>query len=247
VDPAAFDAGVNFFFLTADLHWPLYEELRQGLELLLARGPSIRDEIVVAVVSYLDEPLFQHLQFHEVIQSVRGLNRVDVLLAGAVSNVESFNARYTSLRRALVVGHAGARAIGASFHDRATALGSLNLNCLNLHLVRYNSGHAGAQRDIFPLLRSDRSSPIYTFKSGFSRVFEQQFSRLGLPSDHGLPRPTDYYRFVLSHPSVDGVLCSPMSTLELQELVDSMREPPLNEAEQEYMMWLSAISTPEIL
>ena len=23
---AAFDAGINFFFLTADMHWPLYEE-----------------------------------------------------------------------------------------------------------------------------------------------------------------------------------------------------------------------------
>src|SRR5205823_1724956 len=38
--PAAFDAGINLFFLTADLHWPLYEGLRRGLEQLFARGGS---------------------------------------------------------------------------------------------------------------------------------------------------------------------------------------------------------------
>jgi hypothetical protein len=52
----AYDAGVNFFFLTADLHWPLYEGLRQGLSQLLSRVPSVRDQIVVGVVSYLDQP-----------------------------------------------------------------------------------------------------------------------------------------------------------------------------------------------
>src|SRR6266540_1673365 len=35
---AAFDSGINFFFLSADLHWPLYESARLGLEKLLARG-----------------------------------------------------------------------------------------------------------------------------------------------------------------------------------------------------------------
>lgn len=246
VIPAAFDAGVNFFFLTGDLHWPLYEGTRRGLEMLLARGPATRDAIVVAVVSYLEEPLFQHLQFHEVIQSVRGLNRVDVLVAGAVPHAESFNGRYASMVRARQAGHAGARAIGATFHDRATALGSLNLNCLDLSLIRYNTGHPGARRDVFPYVRHDRSSLIYTFKSSFSLVRGQQFSGLGLSDGHWLPASTDYYRFVLSHPTVDGVLCSPMSPSEVRGLVDCLQQPPLGAGEQEYMMWLSAIATPEV-
>jgi hypothetical protein len=246
VVPAAFDAGVNFFFLTADLHWPLYEGLRRGLELLLARSPSVRDQIVVGVVSYLDEPLFQYLQFHEVTQSVRGLERVDVLVAGAVPGTESFNTRYASLAKARANRHAGAVAIGASFHDRATALGSLNLNCLDLHLVRYNTGHPGARHDLFPLLREDRVSPIYTFKSTFSQVTEPQFRRLGLTADRWVPRTIDYYRFVLSHPAVAGVLCSPMSVPELHGLIDCLGERPLTPSEEEYMMWLSAIATPEV-
>jgi hypothetical protein len=70
--PAAFDAGINFFFLSADLHWPRYEGMRRGLETLLARGGGVRDEIVVGVVSYLEQPLFQTFQVQEVIDAVAG-------------------------------------------------------------------------------------------------------------------------------------------------------------------------------
>src|SRR5262249_26053031 len=46
---AAFDAGINFFFVSADMHWPLYEASRVGLGALLARGGAVRDRIVVAL------------------------------------------------------------------------------------------------------------------------------------------------------------------------------------------------------
>jgi hypothetical protein len=81
VIPAAFDAGINFFFVSADLHWPSYEATRRGLELLLERGGGIRNDIVVAGVSYMTQPIF-FLQFHELLASIRGLQRLDVLIAG---------------------------------------------------------------------------------------------------------------------------------------------------------------------
>src|SRR5262245_60308201 len=49
----AFDAGINFFFLTADLHWPSYEQNRRGLRMLLQRGGGIRDRLVIAAASYV--------------------------------------------------------------------------------------------------------------------------------------------------------------------------------------------------
>ena len=39
---AAYDAGINFFFVTADMHWPLYRGVREGLALLLSRRGGIR-------------------------------------------------------------------------------------------------------------------------------------------------------------------------------------------------------------
>jgi hypothetical protein len=47
----AFDNGINFFFISADLHWPLYEASRRGLATLLKRGRGVRERIVVAAVS----------------------------------------------------------------------------------------------------------------------------------------------------------------------------------------------------
>src|SRR5260221_8264578 len=73
---AAFDAGINFFFLTADMHWPIYEGLRRGLAMLFARGGDIRDRVVVAAVSYATQPEFCTMPFREVVNAVPGLDRL---------------------------------------------------------------------------------------------------------------------------------------------------------------------------
>jgi len=241
---AAYDAGVNFFFLTADLHWPLYEPSRQGLADLLSRSPSVRDEVVVGVVSYLDQPLFQALQFHEVVDAVPGLERVDLLIAGAVPDESNFFARFNSIHSARAAGHVGARAIGASFHDRRSALISLNYNCLDINYIRYNTAHPGATQEIFPYLRQDRAALIYNFKSLMSPVTSERFQQLGFNDDHWFPKPTDYYRFVLSNPHIDGILCSPSSPEQLGELLAALDEKPLTPDEQQYMAWLSSLTNP---
>jgi hypothetical protein len=242
--PAAFDAGVNFFFLTADLHWPLYEGVRRGLELLFSRGAAIRDQVIVGVVSYLDQPLFGALQFNEVIDSVPGLQRIDLLIAGAISNEQSFNDRLSAIYNARGVSHCGSRAIGGSFHDRRCALLSLNYNCLDVNYVRYNTAHPGADADIFPYVRRDRKGLIFNFKSVLSMVTPEHLRRLGLNGDIWLPKVTDYYRFVLTNPYIDGVLCSPASPEQLTELLAALEERPFTITEEQYMVWLSSAATP---
>src|SRR3954451_19121946 len=79
---AAFDAGINFFFVTADMHWPLYDQARRGLTDLLARGHGIRDQVVVAGVCYPTQPDFCSMPFAELVAAVPGLQTLDVLLAG---------------------------------------------------------------------------------------------------------------------------------------------------------------------
>src|SRR5262249_48820271 len=79
---AAFDLGINFFFLSADMHWPHYEGSRRGLAELLTRGRGIRDQIVVAVVSYATQPEFCSMPFAELLEAMPGLDRIDVLVAG---------------------------------------------------------------------------------------------------------------------------------------------------------------------
>jgi hypothetical protein len=225
---AAFDAGINFFFVSADLHWPLYEHLRRGLAQLLARSPSVRDEIVVGVVSYLEEPLFKHLQFQEVLDAIPGLKRVDLLIAGAVSSPESLQARHGSLQEARQAGHVGCRAIGASFHQRSCALLSLHQDSLDIHYMRFNAIHNRALKDFFPYVPPERSALIFNFKSTFPREVRNDSVRR-------LPKATDYYRFGLTQRHLDGVLCRLASPREVEELVAALDDKPLTADEMDSM------------
>src|SRR5262249_12510537 len=82
VIPAAFDAGINFFFVTADMHWPIYEATRRGLQMLFARGGGVRDDVVVGAVSYVTQPVFCHAPFAEVIDAIPGLGHLDLTIIG---------------------------------------------------------------------------------------------------------------------------------------------------------------------
>jgi hypothetical protein len=237
---AAYEVGVNFFFLSSDLHWPLYEATRKGLANLLASGRAKRDDIVVAACSYVDQPLFGALQFHEVIDAIPGLKRVDVAIAGGVSNPASYYARLPSLHVGKMSAYRGIAATGASFHDRQCALAAQNSNQLDIAYIRCNAAHPGARADIFPFLRRDRIGLTYNFKSLMFRVTEKELARVGLRGIEP-PHACDYYRFVLGSPELDGILCAPQSPAEVQQLAAALEKPPLSLQEEDYLIKLSAL------
>ena len=243
----AYDQGINFFFVTGDLHWPLYDGLRKGLAKLLQGNRTRRDEVVVAVVSYLDNPLFGALQFHEVIAEIPGLERVDVLVAGAVASEASFYSRLDSMAAARRNRHNGARAIAASFHQRTLALASDYYDLLDVSFIRYNAAHPGARHDLFPFVRPARACPVFNFKSVMARVTEEQFAALNLPAGYWLPSAEDYYRFVLTRPEIDGILCSPQSAEEVKGMVRALDRGGISPAEEEYMVWLSGLTQAPVL
>ncbi len=244
---AAWEHGVNFFFLTADLHWPLYDGLRKGLAKLLDGNRARRDEVVVAVVSYLDNPLFASLQFNEVIAEVPGLERVDVIVAGAVAGDASFHSRLASMAAARQTRLHGARAIAASFHQRTLAAAADYYGLLDASFVRYNAAHPGARRDLFPYLRPARACPVFNFKSVMAQVTPEQFAALKLPAGYWLPEACDYYRFVLTRPEIDGVLCAPQSPEQMRALVKALERGGVSREEEEYMLWLSGLTQAPVL
>jgi hypothetical protein len=83
---------------------------------------------------------------------------------------------------------------------------------------------------------------MFNFKSMMFRVPEQRVRELGLPSGAWVPQSCDYYRFVLSEPALDGILCSPLDPSEVKGLVRAMEQRPLTPQEQEYMIWLSSVA-----
>ncbi len=239
---AAFDAGINFFFLTADMHWPLYRQTRRGLQQLLARGRGIREQIVVAAVCYPTQPEFCSMPFEELLEAIPGLDRLDVLIAGGAYAGE-FAARLPVYQEHRRTGFVGCRAIGATFHDRQAARRALAENGVEIAFVRYNPGHAGARQDLFPHLTSPTSPLLFGFKSTFGYVRPEQMTALGLRAEvYWHPEITDHYRFALSRPELDGLLIAPRTPREIATLAEALEKGPLDEEEQTYLMHVALVA-----
>jgi hypothetical protein len=194
---------------------------------------------VVAGVSYLDQPLFGALQFHEIIASVEGLGRIDVLTAGAVADVPTTIPRLQAISAARASGHLGARAVGATFHSRQQALLISGYDWLDISFIRYNSRHTGARADLLPYLPPVRSGLIYNFKSTMFNVSQVHLKHLGWSGYGWVPEVTDHYRFVLSHPGINGLLCSPMTPQEVEGLARALEKGSLTAEEGDYMIRLT--------
>jgi hypothetical protein len=228
--PAAFEAGINFFFVSADMHWPLYEGLRRGLADLLARGGGVRDSLVVAAVSYVAQPEFCYIPFKEVIDSVPGLVRLDVTVAGAAA-AHDFPVRAAEYRR-----HAdwGVRLFGATFHDRAFAADTIAAGNVKIGFIRYNPFHRGAEEEVFPRIVGGVPARVYNFNS-MQKLSEVQYAALKLPEGYWRPAPSEYYRYALVRPELDGILFAPQTPEELRDSLDGVARGPLTEEEHAYL------------
>jgi hypothetical protein len=241
---AAFEAGINFFFITGDMHWPMYEPLRRGLiDLLKKKGR--RDEVVVAVAAYVTQPDFCVAPFEEVLEAMPGLQRIDVGIAGGAYGHELSN-RLPIYARHRATTFCGMRAIGASFHQRTTASWAISEQLVDLALIRFNARHVGARADLLPALPAKRPL-LYNFKSTYGYVAPERLDALGLHGDSWRPTPADHYRFVFSQPGLDGILCAPMRENEISELCDALDAGPLSPADCDYLEKIAKADGPSAL
>jgi hypothetical protein len=237
----AYDAGINFFFLSGDLHWGMYEATRVGLARLLARG-GVRERIVVGIVAYVTQPEFMPAAFEEAVAAVPGLGRADVLIAGGCY-AHDFFVRLGTLEQLRAARWLEARAIGASFHDRDAARLAIQRGLVDLAFVRYNAAHTGALTDLFPHLPRPRATLVYNFSSTKGHVPAESLDRLGLASDYWRPCVTDHYRMVAARAELDGMLCSPQTPDMVRALVDAMTQGPLGPDDEQYLHHLVLLAT----
>jgi len=240
--PAAFDAGVNFFFLSTDMHWPLYEHARRGVADLLARGKGMRDRIVVAGVCYPTQPEFCTAPFEELVAAVPGLERLDVLLAGGAYGTE-FGRRLPVYREHRQERFLGNRAIGATFHDRAAAVAALRERQADIAYIRYNPDHFGAREDVFPHVATRPRPLLFNFKSTSGYVPPARMAEIGLPGpEYWNPDITDHYRFALTRPEMDGLLIGLREPAQVAALAAALERGPLTEEEEAYLMDVATVA-----
>ncbi|MGE3809435.1 MAG: hypothetical protein AB7K24_32630 [Gemmataceae bacterium] len=238
---AAFDAGINFFFVTSDMHWPFYENLRRGLATLLERRPAVRDQIVVGAVNYCTQPEFCSLPFREVLETVPALERIDVLIAGGAYAGE-FLDRLPVYQQHRDDAYVGARAIGVTCHERSLALQAANHALADIVFLRYNPDHPGARADLFPYLTEPQRVPCFNFTNTHGFLPPQHFDLLGLQErGYRQPRVTDYYRFALSSGKLQGLLVALSTPAEVPALAAALAEGPLAQAEQEQLIEMATL------
>lgn len=246
---AAYEAGINFFFISADMHWPLYEGIRQGIADLLASGVP-RASIVVAGVSYAQQPEFCFAAFSELVEAVPGLGHVDVELMGGCYAHE-FLVRQRAFHRQFLSqeGDARARSMGATFHDRQASTQALNGGMIDIGFVRYNTVHKGAEKDVLALLNPNRRKPhalLYMFKTTLGYVAPSRLDELGIPAEKWRPHRVDHYRHVLSFADVDGILGALQTPQQVSALVTALAQDPITEQEASYMMQLSELDSGDL-
>ena len=237
---AAFEAGINFFLLTADMHWPYYEATRRGLARLFASGRNVRDQVVVAVACYPTQPEFCSAPFIEVLEAVPHLRRIDVGVMGGVYT-RDFASRLEVYRHHRRSRHAGIGAIGASFHERRAARAALASSLVDLAFVRYNAGHPGARTDLLPYRSRRNPTRVYNFTSTRGFVPPARMAALGLGPEYWRPAITDHYRFALMRPGIDGLLCALNGPREVRALAGAMEAGPLDRDEERFLVDLAAL------
>lgn len=234
---AAYDAGINFFFVTADLHYPVYEPLRVGLSRLLSRGGGIRDRVVIAVTSYITQRAFRGGPFEEAMHCT-GLGHVDVAVMGGAYSSDVLD-RLATAETLKQTRRFGVRATGVTFHDRSAAAQVLSTGLCDVGFVRYNCVHPGARFDLFPKIaaRPPRTR-AFNFKCMDGWLSPEEFAQLGLGDDYWQPRPVDAYRFALGRGELDGMLFVVNRLEHLDELARAVDEGPLSEDEDLAMLTL---------
>jgi aryl-alcohol dehydrogenase-like predicted oxidoreductase len=122
------------------------------------------------------------------------------------------------------------RALGVSIHDRPRAGRLAEDSVLDLFMIRYNAAHPGAEKDIFPHLEKRHPNVVAYTATRWRKL-------LSAPRGWSGPVMTagDCYRFCLSSPHVDVVLCGPKNAAQLQENLDALEKGPLTDDEEEWM------------
>lgn len=253
----AFDKGFNFFFYSSDLHHYLYSSMAGALRQLCGRGSSVREQVVLATVSYIvrtPDAIFSSLydQFVEL-----GIDYVDVFFWGwidthnasdfqkCISASDDIRGPNTVCQRTIerifstserLKKMGAVRYIGASFHDHDLAQQWLNSPLLDVVMVRHNVAHRTAQKKVFAHLDAqDNQRPgIVTFKSAGMQGFLEE-APAGLPKGCWRPTVPDFYRYSLSQNCVDVCLTGLTQREEVDAAIKGVQQGKLTPTEQDYL------------
>ena len=221
----AFERGINY------LYWGSIRrrEFGKAMRHLAKRH---RDELILTVQSYSRSPALMVPSVEAALRRA-GLEYFDFLLLGARSDVpaEAYVEVFERLRDKGKV-----RFLSMSTHNRPLLAQMFDAygegrSAYELFMVRYNAVHRGAETDVFPFLPTAQSAPgmvAYT-ATRWGHLLEPK----KMPPNEEPLAARDCYRFALSNPAVDLVLCGPANAAQMSEAIAALDAGPLTAEERE--------------
>jgi aryl-alcohol dehydrogenase-like predicted oxidoreductase len=220
----AFDHGVNTF---------LYGSLRRpGFARGVRALAKHREKTVIAIQTYSRVGFLMKPFVWSALRSL-GTDYVDILGLAWWNDVPSrriWDAALALKERGLV------RHVMVSCHHRPSFESFMRESACEAWMVRYNAGHPGAEREVFPLLGEDASA-----RPGVFAFTATRWGSLlkGAPGEK-TPRASDCYRFALSNEHVDSVITGPKNAHELGDAIQAMRLGPMSDEELAWMKRVGA-------
>ena len=221
----AFERGINY------LYWGTVRrpEFARAMVNLSKRH---RDDLILTIQSYSKDPGSIEGEVEEALASA-GVEHFDFLLLGNRSEVpdDAYVEVFERLRERGKV-----RFMSISSHNRPMlptlidGYGS-GESPNELLMLRYNAVHRGAERDVFPSVPDAGPKPLIVAYTATRWKHLLDPDRMP-PGEEPLRAP-DCYRYSLSHPAVDMVLCGPASTGQMREALLALELGPLAAEERE--------------
>jgi len=125
--------------------------------------------------------------------------------------------------------HGKVRHLMLSTHNRPSLQGHFldfaqGRSAFEAYMVRYNAVHRGAEQDVFPHLPAERPPALVSYTA---TRWGHLLDPAKMPPGEAPPPARDCYRFALSQPAVNLVLCGPANREEMQEAIRALDAGPL--------------------
>ena len=220
----AFEHGINY------LYWGTVRRPEFARAMVnLSKGH--RDELILTIQSYSKDPDSIEGEVEDALESA-DLEHFDFLLLGNRSEVpeDAYVEVFERLRERGKV-----RFMSISSHNRPmlpTLLAShaAGDSPYELLMLRYNAVHRGAERDVFPSVPETGPKPLIVAYT--ATRWRHLLDPDKMPPGEQPLTARDCYRYSLSHPAVDMVLCGPASTEQMREALLALERGPLEADER---------------
>ncbi len=219
VERAFREYGVNYFY------WETRKQgMREGLRRLIG---SHRDAMVIAIQSYDHTGFWLRRSVEKALREL-GIDRADILFLGWYNRMPSKRvlAEVNRLKEENRIGFLGMTGHNRRFHGE---MARREDSPFDVHMIRYNAAHRGAETEIFEGLKKDRPGITTYTATRWGKLLRED----KMPPGEKPMTAAECYRFVLSHPAVDLCLAGPRSEEEMVQGLRALSDGPLSPEELE--------------